>query len=113
MYSVYCFYVLILLNMPEMAHVWINKVFYSILKYAALAVVVFSDHHYWVGGRQTPGDLNDWQWIDGTPFNYTFWEDHEPDDVGEECSLMEYEHHQLWLENKNCELTFKYVCEIL
>ena len=34
MYFGCCIYVLLLLNMPEMAHDWINKVFYSILSYS-------------------------------------------------------------------------------
>ena len=41
MYSGCCIYVLLLLNMPEMAHDWINKsiLFNSILFYSILCVV--------------------------------------------------------------------------
>ena len=47
MYFGCCIYVLLLLNMPEMAHDWINKsiLFYSILFYVYTALRTYGTHH--------------------------------------------------------------------
>ena len=42
MYFGCCIYVLLLLNMPEMAHDWIDKVFYSILCRINYSILFYS-----------------------------------------------------------------------
>ena len=65
----------------------------------------------WLGGRRDPQNRDNWVWSDGTPWDYTNWEEHEPNDVkGEEDCVHFFQTGHLWNDNR-CEKKVTSVCK--
>ena len=72
-----------------------------------------SVHKTWIGGKRSG---NDFQWIDGKPFDYDNWNTGEPDNLGgdENCIEVYSDPGHAWHDKWNdvpCNLKRNYVCK--
>ena len=72
-----------------------------------------SVHKTWIGGKRSG---NDFQWIDGNPFDYDNWNTGEPDNLGgdENCIEVYSDPGQTWHDSWNdvpCDVKRNYVCK--
>ena len=65
----------------------------------------------WIGGRRDPENHYNWEWSDGTPWDYTNWQPGEPNDAGgnEDCAGM-LENQGQW-NDKQCSDQRTFVCK--
>ena len=73
-----------------------------------------SDARYWIGAWQTPGDNNDWHWVDGSSLSNThhIWADGEPNYDSEPCAEVRFYDGVLAAHDVNCDRSYKYVCSM-
>ena len=53
-------------------------------------VVGLNGQDHWLGGKRDPANRDNFVWTDGTPWDYTNWEQGQPDDYGgdEDCTQI-------------------------
>lgn len=71
------------------------------------SVNVKNGSEIWLGGRQM--DMHNFNWADGSLFNYTFWEHGEPNFPSEKCIEMSWRNGR-W-NDINCKLKRAVLCE--
>ena len=72
-----------------------------------------SVHRTWIGGKRNG---NEFQWIDGTPFEFDNWNTNQPNNYlgKEDCVEIRSDPGKDWHERWNdvpCESTAKFVCK--
>jgi hypothetical protein len=58
----------------------------------------------WLGGSQKPDSpepAGGWTWVTGEPFGFTNWSPGQPDNAGEEESLLQMYRNGLWNDNSD------------
>ena len=67
----------------------------------------------WIGGRRDPENRDNWEWSDGTAWDYTYWYPGEPNDAGgnEDCAgIFESDNLGQW-NDKKCSDQRTFVCK--
>ena len=66
----------------------------------------------WLGGRRDPGKGNNFVWSDGTPWDYSNWDQGQPDDYNgnEDCAHL-WEHNGITWNDRPCSHVRTFVCK--
>ena len=85
----------------------------SIHSYEEHQFVLGLDADPWLGGRRDPENHNNWEWSDGTPWDYTNWHPGAPNDAGgtEDCARMFENNDQGQWNDKQCSDQRTFVCK--
>ncbi|KAM9834666.1 uncharacterized protein LOC133157209 [Syngnathus typhle] len=72
------------------------------------------DHSwYWIGLRRAAPGSTVWQWTDGTPFSYSYWDIDQPDHyLGQEnCGEIQRSYGGSW-NDYPCDFSQGYICKV-
>ena len=68
----------------------------------------------WLGGRRDPGNHSNFLWSDGTPWDYSNWEEGQPSNIpgrSEDCvHLWNINHRHQW-DDQPCYVVVSFVCK--
>ena len=75
-----------------------------------------STSHTWVWlGLHDKNTEDTFEWIDGTPVNYTYWQPNQPNDwgPGQDCSGFDAEHEYEWSDERcNANFVEALICKL-
>ena len=66
---------------------------------------------YWIGLYEKGRD-GQWEWTDGTPYEYDNWRPGEPNNWAgndEDCAIVNYNRTHKWFD-ASCSAAFRYIC---